>query len=274
MTRSSRLLVILALAGVLAAPLATIHPLAGHLAAAGPTGLPHELRDATVIALFLFVGGSLVPLSGLVSVAVRWARQACVLGALRAACEPRSTADGVPHYLFQAPGVHFFTAGFFRPRIYASTAALEQLSTGAFLAAILHEREHQRQHHVRWRLALAALETAFRPLPPVRRAVGALALQCEFAADRAALVAGAEPRQLFDAVVAASRSSQPSGSISLSGTGTLERLEALAMSDHQPSGSNESLFWLVAALAGLPLIAHLLFWAGAACLSAAGAGGG
>ena len=274
MTRSKGLLVILALAGIIAAPLATIHPLAGHLRDAGAAGLPHELRDVALIVLFLFVGGSLVPLAGVARVAVTWVRQANVLSGLRAASEPRTTGDGLAHYLFQAQGVHFFTAGFFRPRIYASTAAFEQLSTGAFRAAILHEREHQRRHHVRWRLALAALETAFRPFPPVRRAVGALALDCEFAADRAALDAGAEPRHLFDAVVAASRSLQPSSSIGLSGTGTLERLEALATSEHQPSGSGGALFWLVAALAGFPLLAHLAFWAGAVCLSATGAGGG
>jgi len=167
--------VLLAIAGVIGAPLLTLHPIATHLVEAGENGLPHELRDAAVIALFMLFGASLVPLAHLPRLGLAWARQATVLGSLRRESEPRTTGDGIVFWLFASPSVQFFTAGVVRPRIYASVGSLEQLEPAAFRAAILHEREHQRGHHVGWRLALATLETAFRPVAPVRRAVAALA---------------------------------------------------------------------------------------------------
>ncbi|MBE0609803.1 MAG: hypothetical protein IH609_10510 [Dehalococcoidia bacterium] len=266
MTWSSRLLVLLAIAGVIGAPLLTLHPIATHLIEAGENGLPHELRDAAVIALFMLFGASLVPLAHLPRLGLAWARQATVLGSLRRESEPRTTGDGIVFWLFASPSVQFFTAGVVRPRIYASVGSLEQLEPAAFRAAILHEREHQRGHHVGWRLALATLETAFRPVAPVRRAVAALALECEFAADRAALAAGAERRHLFEAVVAAAGSSSPSVAASLTGAGTLQRLEALASSTEPANPSKLPLVWLVAGLSTLPLAAHGLLWVGAVCL--------
>lgn len=266
MSWSSRLLVLLAVAGVIGAPLLTLHPIATHLAGAGENGLPHELRDAAVIALLMLFGASLAPLAHLPRLALAWTRQATVLGILRRESEPRTTGDGITFWLFASPGVQLFTAGMVRPRIYASVGSLEQLDPAAFRAAILHEREHQRGHHVRWRLALAALETAFRPVAPVRRAVAALALECEFAADRAALAAGAEPRHLFEAVVAAAGSSSPSVAASLTGAGTLQRLEALASSTQPANPSKIPLVSAVAALSTLPLAAHVLLWIGAVCL--------
>lgn len=266
MKRSSRLLVLLAVAGVIGAPLLTLHAVATHLAGAGENGLPHELRDAAVIALFMFFGASLVPLAHLPRLGLAWARQSNVLRTLRRESEPRTTGDGIAFWLFASPGVQFFTAGVVRPRIYASVGSLERLEPAAFRAAILHEREHQRGHHVGWRLALAALEAAFWPVAPIRRAVAAVALECEFAADRAALAAGAERRHLFEAVVAAAGSSSPSVSASLTGTGTLQRLEALASSTEPGNPSKLPLVWLVAGLAALPLAAHGLLWFGLVCL--------
>lgn len=266
MSWSSRLLVLLAIAGVIGAPLLTLHPIATHLVDAGENGLPHELRDAAVITLCMLFGASLVPMANLPRLGLAWARQATVLGILRRESEPRTTDDGIIFWLFASPGVQFFTAGVVRPRIYASVGSLEHLEPAAFRAAILHEREHQRGHHVGWRLALAALETAFRPVAPVRRAVAALALECEFAADRAALAAGAERRHLFEAVASASGSSSQSVAVSLTGTGTLQRLEALASSTEPANPNKLPLVWLVAGLATLPLAAHVLLWIGAVCL--------
>jgi hypothetical protein len=259
-------LVLLAVGGVVGAPLLTLHAVGAHLIEAGENGLPHELRDAAVIALFMLFGASLVPLAHLPRLGLAWARQRSVVGSLRRESEPRITGDGVAFWLFDSPGVQFFTAGVVRPRIYASAGALEQLDPAAFRAAILHEREHQRGHHVGWRLALAALEAAFRPVAPVRRAVAALALECEFAADRAALAAGAERRHLFEAVVAAAGSASPSVAASLSGAGTLQRLEALASSTEPANPGKLPLVWLVAGLSTLPLAAHGLVWVGAVCL--------
>lgn len=266
MSWPSRLLVLLAIAGVIGAPLLTLHPIATHLLEAGQKGLPHELRDAAVIALFMLFGASLVPLANLPRLGLAWVRQANVLRALRRQSEPRTTGDGIAFWLFASPGVQFFTAGVVRPRIYASVGSLEQLEPAAFHAALLHEREHQRSHHVGWRLALAFLETAFRPVAPVRRAVAALALECEFAADRAAVLAGAERKHLFEAVVAAAGSSSPSAAAGLTGTGTLQRLEALASSSEPANPARMPLVSLVAALSTLPLAAHGLLWLGAVCL--------
>lgn len=262
----SRLIVLLALAGMIAAPLATLHPIATHLREAGEGGLPHELTDAAVISLLILGGASLLPMLNVVRIVLMWSRQANVLRILREDAETRTTQDGVAYCLIATSGVHFFTAGLLRPRIFASSGALTELEPRAFRAAILHEREHQRSHHVAWRAALAVLETAFRPVTPIRRTISALALECEFAADRAALAAGAGREHLFEAVVAAARSSAPSTSVPLAGAGTLERLDALATMAHRRSASGAPLVWLLAALSGLPLFAHALFWFDAVCL--------
>lgn len=266
MKRSSRLIVVLALAAAVTAPLATLHPIAMHLLHAGESGLSHELRDGALLALFVVFGASLAPLANMGKIVMTWTRQVSLLTALRASSEMVVEGDGVTYWFFPAQDVHFFTAGVVRPRIYASSGAREHLDDGAFRAAILHEQEHQRGHHVRWRFALAALEAAFRPVAPVRRAIGALALECEFAADRAALAAGAERGHLFDAVVAASRSPGAGYTVGLSGTGILQRLEALTSGTSERRASVRPLAWLVAGLSGLPVVAHALFWFGAICL--------
>lgn len=266
MSRSSRVLVLLLLAGVIAAPLATLHPIAAHLSDAGESGLPHELRNIAVIALFVVLGASIVPVANMARVVLTWINQARTLRALRIASESRTDDDGMAYWLFAATQVHFFTAGLLRPRIYASSGASEQLDPLAFRAALLHEREHQRGHHVAWRLALAALETAFHPVRPARRIVNSLALECEFAADRAALAAGADRVHLFDAVVAANGSPPRPSSVALSGTGTLQRLEALTSTKQPGSISPGPLVWLVVGLSALPILAHTLFWLGAVCL--------
>jgi beta-lactamase regulating signal transducer with metallopeptidase domain len=193
-------------------------------------------------------------------------RQARILRQIRGQATPAILADGTPYYLLESSEIHFFTAGIVRSRVYASSGALEQLKTDAFRAAILHEREHQRSHDVAWRIALATLETAVRPIAPARRSAQALALECEFAADRAALAAGATRGGLFDAVVAASGTPVPQPSAGLSGSATVERLEALASEGPAYTANPAPLVGLLLGLATLPIGAHGLFWLGAVCL--------
>lgn len=67
-------------------------------------------------------------------------------------------------------------------------------------------------------------------------------------------------------VVAAAGSSSPSAVVSLTGTGTLQRLEALASSTQPANPGKLPLAWLVAGLSTLPLAADGLLWVGAVCL--------
>lgn len=80
-------------------------------------------------------------------------------------------------------------------------------------ASEMHERAHQRWHDVAWRFALAILDTAFQPLSWTRQAIDGLRLECEIAADRKALAAGAGREHLFDALVAASGNALPAGAV-------------------------------------------------------------
>lgn len=266
MSWQNRCFVLLALIGVITAPLVTAHPVTQHLLAEGGHRLPRELEDGVVLALLMLVGASLVPLGNLALQARRWLPALVAARALRASSEPR-VDGGIAYRLLPVDGVVFMTTGVLRPHIYASSGAQKLLAPEAFRAALLHEREHQRRRHATWRMALTALDRAFRPLPVVRRGLDGMALECELAADRAALAAGARPVHLFDAIVAANGGLTGPSGIGLATTGTLQRLAILAEPGaprHKTRG--HLLIWPIAVLGIFPAAAHALFWLGAVCL--------
>ena len=264
---TSRAGVAAALVAVVAVPLFTLHPLEAHLHDAGDAVIPAQFHEVTLIGLLTVVGLSFVPLLLVLALGARCLRRATALRLLHASAEGECTEGGVAYTLVEIPGVHFFTAGVLRSRVYATTDARQQLPPGVFKAAILHEREHQRRHDVAWRCALAALEAAFCPLPGGRRLTHRVALEWELAADRAALRAGAQPEHLFEALVAASGGQHPAPGVPLSSLGTMDRLEVLAT--RQPPGHPDPsvrIAGYAAALGLVPLAVHLAFWAGAVCL--------
>ncbi len=267
MTRAQRALVVATLLAIVGAPLAAFHPALPHLFDAGQPQIPSPLADAAVVAVFMLVGASLLPLAGLARISAKWVRGSSDLRTLSESGNRRHTEDEIEFVLLPAPEVIFFTAGILRPRIYATAGAVNSLTPDAFRAGLLHERAHQRRRDVAWRAALAAIERAFSPFPAVRAAVRSLALDCEFAADRAALAAGARRADLFDAMVATSRRVTPSPATGLAAEGLIPRLTALAdPSAAQPQPKLTALIVALTALALVPVMVHALFWLGAVCL--------
>ncbi len=261
-----RTLIVVTLLAVIATPAATTQPVAGHLLTLNLDRAASEFQHGTVLLLVLLVIVSSMPLLGVIAALGRWIAVRKSVAATLARCELRSTREGIPYRVAPLPGVSFFTVGVVRPAIFASRAAVRDLSPEAFRAAILHEREHVRRHDPGWRLALALLEAALKPIPPIRRVVSALVLESEFLADQGAIAAGAAREHLFDAMVAAA-SPSPAHGIGLTNAGVAQRLEALARPSERPQAANAApLAWVAFGLVAVPLAVHGLFWMGAVCL--------
>ncbi len=266
MNRRHRALILLSLGAIVAAPVAALHPLAQHLFDSGQATVPAPLENAAAVAVAMLIGASIVPLLSLARIFANWLRGWSDLRRIARSGNRRRTDDGIEYVLLDAPQVVFFTAGMVRPRIYATTGAAEYLAPGAFRAGLLHERAHQRSGDVAWRAALAAIERAFAPLSPVRAAVRSLSLDAEFAADRAALAAGARKAELFDAMAAAARGATANPTVGLATSGTLQRLTVLAdPSAAQPQPAIGALVLTAAALGLLPVMVHAFFWLGTVC---------
>ncbi len=266
MNRIQRVIILLTIGAIIAGPALALHPLTRHMFDSGHAHAPAPVEHAAAVAVAMLIGASILPLLGLSRILLNWLRGSGELRLLSRSGNLRQTDDGIEYALLDAPQVIFFTAGIIRPRIYATTGAAECLAPGAFRAGLLHERAHQRSRDVAWRAALAAIERAFTPFSSVRAAVGALSLSTEFAADRAALAAGARKEDLFDAMVAAARGLNARASVGLATTGTLQRLTVLAdPSAGQARPKMKALVMASVSLASLPLVVHALFWFGAVC---------
>lgn len=266
MKRRHRALILLTLSVIVGAPAAALHPLGQHLFHSGEAAIPAPLEDAAAVAAAMLIGASIVPLLSLARIFVNWVRGSTELRRISQSGNRRQTEDGIEYVLLDAPQVVFFTAGIVRPRIFATTGAAECLAPGAFRAGLLHERAHQRGRDVAWRAALAAIERAFAPFSSVRQAVRSLSLDSEFAADRAALAAGARKADLFDAMVAATRGVTASPAVGLATSGTLQRLTVLADdSAVQPQPKMAALVFALGALGSLPVVVHAFVWLGAVC---------
>lgn len=266
MNRAQQMLVLLTLGAIVAGPAAALHPLGQHLLDSGHARIPAPFENAAAVAVAMLIGASIFPLLSMARITVNWFRGSGELRRLSQSGEREQTLDGLEYVLIEAPQVVFFTAGIIRSRIFATTGAAECLSPEAFRAGLLHERAHQRSRDVAWRAALAAIERAFGSFTSVREAVKSLTLSSEFAADRAALAAGARREDLFEAMVAAARGVTASPAVGLATSGTLQRLTVLADPSAVPPQANvNGLVLAVFGLASLPLVVHAFFWLGAVC---------
>lgn len=266
MTRTQRAIILLTIGAIIAGPAAALHPLGQHLFDSGHARVPGPMENAAAVAVAMLIGASILPLLSLARISVNWLRGSGELHRLSQSGNRRQTQDGIEYVLIDAPQVVFFTAGIIRPRIYVTTGAAQCLAAAAFHAGLLHERAHQRSRDVTWRAALAAIERAFGPFPSVRAAARSLSLSSEFAADRAALAAGARKEDLFDAMVAAARGVTATPAVGLATSGTLQRLTLLAdPSAVQPQPRITGLVFALAGLGLLPLVVHAFFWLGAVC---------
>lgn len=261
-----RAIILLTMVAIVAGPAAALHPLGQHLFDTGQARIPVPMQNAAAVAVAMLIGASLLPLVAMARISVNWLWGSGELHRLSQWGSRRQTQDGIEYFLIDAPQVVFFTAGIIRPRIFVTTGAEHCLAPGAFHAGLLHERAHQLGRDVTWRAALAAIERAFGPFPSVRDAVRSLSLNSEFAADRAALAAGARKEDLFDAMVAAARGMTATPVVGLATSGTLQRLTLLAdPSAVQPQPRIAGLVLVMAGLGLLPLVIHAFFWLGAVC---------
>lgn len=244
-------------------PLATAHTLVP--AIASHSGAAAHLGPHLDLILFFALGAvSLLPLIGLGRGATRWMVAQRRLTALTLQGIPQMSG-GVRYVRVPGAQVAFFTAGLRHPVIYATAGAERTLDAGALRAAFLHEQAHVSHHDVRWLALVALAEAAVGILPGARRLFSSLRIEMEWRADRAALNAGAERKDLFEAIVGAA--SVAGGAAALSGVGTAERLAWLAQPDTPPLVAEGRAVPVFAGLFGLPILAHALIWAGVLCVA-------
>lgn len=198
------------------------------------TEMPHHLSLSTRIAE-LFLATSLVlavlTLAAVVRALHRWWEARRNLRSL-----PLTEAEiaGMPVLTFPASAPLAFASGFFRPRIYISTAAQRQLSPGQLHAAVLHEHAHVEFGDTSTTLVLAIARGTFGRVPLLGRLIDRQSTRLELRADARALESGAERRDLFEAIVRCAASPQPS----VTGADIHLRLRTLATAD-RPGGFGE-----------------------------------
>ncbi len=263
MSIGTRATLAVAVIGGVAFPLATAHMLVpvvtSHSGAAAHLGVYSDL-----ILLFALGAVSFLPLIGLGRGAVRWLVAERRLTALTQQGVPR-TFGGIRYLRVPGLQVALFTAGLRHPVIYATAGAERTLDAGAFRAALLHEQAHVSHHDVRWLALVALAEAAVGMLPGARRLFNSLRIEMEWRADKAALTAGAEREDLFEAIVHAA--GVAGGVAALSGVGTAERLAWLAQPETPPVVGGRQAAPVFAGLFGLPILAHALIWAGVLCVA-------
>lgn len=253
MTRLDRFVVAGLIAVLLAAPVLSAHALLAHL-----SGSDHAHWEHLPVVLGLVVL-AFVPVIGATRLAahMRNGRRAlAALGPFEAA-----RVDGFDVLVFASEAPVFFTAGIFRPRVYAGSASLA-LPGAVCRAAIEHEAAHCDARDPAWRLALRALELAL-PLPFVQSAVALMVARSEFRADAWALRHGVGRADLFEAIAVASGNAPAVG---LASASAMNRLEVLATGHGGPPRGLAVVFVVPAlVLAALPLLAHLPAWLTASC---------
>jgi Zn-dependent protease with chaperone function len=111
---------------------------------------------------------------------------------------------------------HAFCAGYLRPAIYISSAALELLSADELGAVLTHEQHHR---HVRDPLRLAAARVLTQSLfflPALRRLHDRFAELAEVGADEAAIRAGDRGRAALASALLAFDAGDPAGAAGIS----------------------------------------------------------
>lgn len=107
------------------------------------------------------------------------------------------------------PRPQAFCAGYLRPRIYVSTAALAMLDDGELAAVLAHEQHHARRRDPLRVLLTEVLSHALFFLPVMRRLRRRYGALAELAADEAAVGAVGDAAPLASALLAFGESAQP-----------------------------------------------------------------
>lgn len=265
MSVASRVALVALAVTLLLAPLVTLHPAVSHLYEAGLANLSVEASHPQVIVLLALTAVSALPAAGfLVSLATA-ARSQDGFHALLNGSDP-ATLEGLQYRVVPSEAVLLFTAGLFRPVVFVSSEATHTLSTAELHAALLHERAHQRNRDVLWRLLLRAVGRAFGFLPQTRRLVQAAALRAECEADEYAIRRGARRTDLFEAIAAASPAPAGLASAGIADADVELRLVRLVHPDTPiPAQPTRGLLALTATIAVPAILAHVIAVVAAVC---------
>lgn len=258
MSTGSRLALVTLAVALLLAPAAAVHPAATHLYAAGLSNLSIEFSHPRVFGFATVALVSALPAAGF---AVSLFRTARGLGHLRNLREIGSPAclDGLHYRVLPSEGVVIFTAGLLRPTVFVSRGAERSLSRAELRAALLHERAHQLNRDVLWRLLLRTVGSAFAFLPWVARAVETETLRTECEADEYAIRSGARRCELFEAIAAATTPPAQPMAAGVSGGDVELRLTRLVHPDTPlPPPPTRSFVALAAGVALPAVVAHLV----------------
>ena len=265
MSRGSRAALAMLAVALVLSPLLTLHPAVAHAYQAELTGIVAEAAHPQVVLLFPLAIVSALPALGFVVSLVVTARNHGGLQALLDHSEPTSLGQ-IQYRLFPSETVLLFTAGLIRPAIFVSSEAMRTLSPAELYAALLHERAHQRNRDVVWRVLLRAVDRAFGFLPQTKRLFQMAALRAECAADEYAIRRGARRTDLFEAIAAASPAPAAAVSAGISDGHVELRLVRLVDPDTPIPGQPTTGFLALAVAVALPaVLAHVVAVVAAVC---------
>ncbi|MCK6564463.1 MAG: hypothetical protein L6Q80_06885 [Dehalococcoidia bacterium] len=239
MSRGSRLALLALAVALMLAPVATVHPAVTHLYAAGLSNLSIEFSHPRVFAFLTLALVSALPAVGFLFSLIRTARGVGDLRQLTRTSTP-ARLDGLCY------------------RVLPSDAERE-LGYAELRAALLHERAHQLNRDVLWRLLLRATGRAFPFLPWVANAVETETLRTECEADDYAIRNGARRRELFEAIAAAALPPAHSPAAGVTGANVELRLTRLVCPETPlPQAPTRSFLALAAGLVLPAVVAHLV----------------
>jgi Zn-dependent protease with chaperone function len=196
--------------------------------------LAHRAALSPTLAAVLAAAAG-AALAALARARASWARARRFRSALRSSTAGE-LAPGL--MLVRFPEPFSLTAGWWRPRVWVSTALAGSLSREQLDVVIEHERAHVRNRDAlrRWLAGVAAL-----PLwPPVRRALlGELALASEQACDEAAAACAGDRQRVAETILAVerlvgSRARAPFGALAFGGSTVPERVRSLLGAPNEP----------------------------------------
>ncbi|MDP8942970.1 MAG: M56 family metallopeptidase, partial [Actinomycetota bacterium] len=142
-------------------------PSVGELAAACRRFLPAETGLPALLPITVGGLGLVVLARAARALARQLAAQRRAARGLR--IHGRAELGGVEFLLIESASAQAFCAGFLRPRIYVSSAALERLSDAELAAVLAHERHHLRRRDPLRMLFANVLADALFFLPALHR---------------------------------------------------------------------------------------------------------
>lgn len=258
MSRGSRLALLALAVALMLAPVAMVHPAVTHLYAAGLSNLSIEFSHPRVLAFLTLTLVSALPAAGFLFSLIRTARGVGDLRQLTRTSTP-ARLDGLYYRVLPSDAIVIFTAGGLRPTVFVSQGAERELGHAELRAALLHERAHQLNRDVLWRLLLRATGRAFPFLPWVANAVETETLRTECEADDYAIRNGARRRELFEAIAAAALPPAHSPAAGVTGANVELRLTRLVCPETPlPQAPTRSFLALAAGLVLPAVVAHLV----------------